>query len=453
MFYTRFRTYKPRLRGIQGNVLSIVLLLVGISLVCVVNGQRDTTLRFQPDGSFTIVVFTDLHYGEGEDLDSKNDALQRTILDAEQPDLVVYLGDFVSGWMGGSKRGWMERMMRRILAYPNEQGYKHAMLLGNHDDEADLTRTEILEMDTRISGDLSHTQVGPIQLTGSSNYHVDVLSATPGEESRVDARLWFFDSMNRGCENDSLSWGCVGTDTVAWMKDITSGGMMSPALQSLAFVHIPLPEHRFGYGDFRATGIRQEDSACPVVNTGLAEQLVYSNVSMVVSGHDHQNDFVGNIYLEGQERTNDTATRFLPGSGYSRYGDIPMLMAYGRKSGYGSYGPGDITRGARVIRLQTIQTSVDLALSEIKETRLQYPTVYSYNQYWALPPQQMHTGPFSQMQTWVANEFGSREIERRPNFKYEVQPQCYSGACSVHHVASLIVAMSLLYTIIIIFIQ
>lgn len=439
------------LRGNFGNALAIMLiLLANISLRCLATGeptrQSDTALRFRPDGSFTIVVFTDLHYGEGDDLDSKNDALQRTILDAEQPDLVVYLGDFVSGWMAGSKRGWMEDKMRRLLSYSNEQGYKHAMLLGNHDDEADLTRTEILEADMRISGDLSHTRVGPVHLTGSSNYYLDILSSVPGEESRVDARLWFFDSMNRGCESDPASWGCVGKDTVSWMKDIRSSGIMSPALQSLAFVHIPLPEHRFGYGDFRATGIRQEDSACPVVNTGLAEQLVYSNVSMVISGHDHQNDFVGNIYLEAQEGTNSTA-RFLPGSGYSRYGDIPMLMAYGRKSGYGSYGPGNITRGARVVTLQTIQTPLDLTLSENKQSRLQYP-VYSYNQYWSLSPQQMHAGPFSQMQTWVANEFGAREVEKRPSFKYEVQPRCYNGDCQ-KPISSVVVAMFLFYAIII----
>lgn len=396
------------------------------------------TVRFRSDGTYTIVVFTDLHYGEGDDLDLKNNRLQQTILDAEQPDLIVYLGDIVSGWRGGSQKGWMEQKMRTMLEYPNKKGYLHAMLLGNHDDEADLSRAEILEADVRISGDLSLTQVGPLQITGASNYYIDVLNSSPRNPAVVDARLWFFDSMNRGCENDPTSWGCVGRDTVSWMRNLTANSRIPPALQSLAFVHIPLPEHRFAYGDFRTTGIRQEDSACPVVNTGLAEQLIYSNISMVISGHDHQNDFVGNIHFQGQRMSgSDTAipegnsttssSRFLPGSGYSRNGDVPMLMAYGRKSGYGSYGPGEVARGARVIRLKTIQTPFDDLNLQYKETRFGYPS-YTYSQFWALPPQEMHSSPFSQMQTWVSNEFGIRETERRPSFKYEVQPQCYNAA-------------------------
>eukprot|EP00889_Picochlorum_renovo_P004383 jgi/Picre1/31413/NNA_006765.t1 len=134
-------------------------------------------MHFRDDGSFTLVVFSDLHYGEGADLDAKNDALQKAVLDSERPDLIIYLGDLVSGWRGGSD-GWMEGMMERILAYPNSQGYSHAMLLGNHDDEADLSRREILNMDVLLSGDLSFTRSGPFDITGASNYHVDVLSST-----------------------------------------------------------------------------------------------------------------------------------------------------------------------------------------------------------------------------------------------------------------------------------
>jgi hypothetical protein len=390
-------------------------------------------LRFREDGSFTIVVFTDLHYGEGESLDAQNDALQKTVLDAETPDLVVYLGDIVSGWKGSGKRGWMKGMLERALKYSNDAGYLHALLLGNHDDEADLTREEILLQDIESSNSmgkiLSLTEMGPLDITGASNYYLDVLS-TNNNMDWVDARLWFFDSMNRGCEDDSNSWGCVGVSTVEWMKNTSQS--IPQAMQSIGFVHIPVPEHRLGYGDFRATGIRQEDSACPTVNTGLAKELVMQNVSMVVSGHDHQNDFVGNVYISGKEiskarEKNDanTTTMFYPGSGARQYGDVPLLMAYGRKSGYGSYGPGNIARGARVIRLETVMTPFDEDV--LKESRSSLPW-YQYYSYWSLTPQMMHDGPFYKMQTWVRNEFGSKEDEVRPGFKYEVQPECYNGS-------------------------
>ena len=389
-------------------------------------------LWFRDDGSFKIVVFTDLHYGEGESLDAQNDALQKTVLDAENPDLVVYLGDVVSGWKASGKRGWMKGMLERALGYSNEQGYLHALLLGNHDDEADLNREEILLQDIEISNSmgnvLSLTQLGPLDITGASNYYLDVLNNNSNNSNnQVDARLWFFDSMNRGCEDDSNSWGCVGVSTVEWMKNTSQS--IPKVMQSVGFVHIPVPEHRLGYGDFRATGVRQEDSACPTVNTGLAKQLVMHNVSMLVSGHDHQNDFVGNVYVAGKDvysagEKSNTTTMFHPGSGARQYGDVPLLMAYGRKSGYGSYGPGNIARGARVIRLETVTTPFE---DVPKESRSSLPW-YPFYSYWSLTPQMMHDGPFYKMQTWVRNEFGSREDEARPGFKYEVQPECYNGS-------------------------
>jgi hypothetical protein len=61
------------------------------------------------------------------------------------------------------------------------------------------------------------------------------------------------------------------------------------------------------------------------------------NVNAVFVGHDHNNDFRGQIELDG-----------IP--------QLPNLM-YGRKTGFGSYGPDHgIKRGARVIELYQNQT-------------------------------------------------------------------------------------------------
>ena len=252
-------------------VLSFLVVLSGMPWPGALGLQPRLAFRNSADQTFKIVVFNDMHFGEAEDLDLESLALQRTVLDAERPDLIVFNGDIVSGWRG-RKRGWMEAKMREILAYPNSQGYPHALVLGNHDDEANLNRVQVLSEDKEISGDLSFTQVGPDDVTGASNYYLDVYSGVVGQEDRVDARLWFFDSMNRGCEGED-SWGCVGRDTVAWFSELAGndksiksgtgqlGGPGGHLLQQVAFVHIPLPEHRLGYGDFRGLGIRQEDSA------------------------------------------------------------------------------------------------------------------------------------------------------------------------------------------------
>lgn len=56
-------------------------------------GKCDETakeLSFRKDGSFTIVQFTDIHWKDGSDSDR-----QSLVLDAEQPDLVMFTGDVI----------------------------------------------------------------------------------------------------------------------------------------------------------------------------------------------------------------------------------------------------------------------------------------------------------------------------------------------------------------------
>lgn len=417
-------------------VSALWLAMVLSATLVVLAQQQPARLAFRPDKTFKVVVFADMHFGEADDKDQDSLILQRNVLDAEQPDLVVFSGDLVSGWRGHSKRGWMEQMMRKILEYPNSQGYPHAIALGNHDAEANLDRAGVLKQDRAISGDLSYSQVGPEDITGASNYYIEVHSGVSGHEDRVDLRLWFFDSMSRGCEGNSSSWGCVARDTIEWYSELNTE--LIPVGQQIAFVHIPLPEHRLGYGDFRSLNGRQEDSACPTVNTGLAKELAVNGVNMVVSGHDHQNDFVGNIHLAhglAGTKGNDTGL-FSPGSGSLEEGDLPMLMAYGRKSGYGSYGPGAISRGSRVIEFRTF-TSVE---EEQWQTR-ELANSLRPSTYYSLPPQLMHDGSFKWMDTWITDYKGVRESTPRPFFKYQVQPMCYNAASGFGSVSVLVLSL------------
>ena len=458
---------------VLGPVLPALLLVIA-HFATTVRAQQSPRLAFRSDKTFKVVVFADMHFGEANDKDQDSLLLQRNVLDAEQPDMVVFTGDLVSGWRGHKKKGWMEQMMRTILEYPNSQGYPHAIALGNHDAEANLGRVAVLKEDRAISGDLSYSQIGPEDITGASNYYVDIYSGVSGHSDRVDLRLWFFDSMGRGCEGNSSSWGCVGRDTVEWYSDLSAE--LVPVEQQIAFVHMcvivstspaclsshsphsplssctqaltpsstarassPLPEHRLGYGDFRSLDGRQEDSACPTVNTGLATVLALNGVNMVVSGHDHQNDFAGNIHLAHGETgiAEDGNGLFSPGSGSRDDGDLPLLMAYGRKSGYGSYGPGAINRGARVIQFHTFTSAEEEQFQTQRLANSLRPSTY-----YGLPPQFMHGGSFKWMETWVTDYKGAREPSTRPIYKYQVQEMCYSAAQGIRSVYATVLILA-----------
>lgn len=80
------------------------------------------------------------------------------------------------------------------------------------------------------------------------------------------------------------------------------------------------------YNDYSYFGQRGEDICCWSVNTGLFAALKEQRtVEWVSAGHDHNNDY------------------------YGKYQGINL--AYGRKTGFGSYGPANITNGARVFEV------------------------------------------------------------------------------------------------------
>lgn len=78
--------------------------------------------------------------GEDDDWDALSDRVQATVLAAEQPHLVVFSGDMVSGWAcGRSPRatpcaaGWYEARWRQLVAPVRAAGIPYAIILGNHE--------------------------------------------------------------------------------------------------------------------------------------------------------------------------------------------------------------------------------------------------------------------------------------------------------------------------------
>lgn len=227
----------------------------------------------------------------------------------------------VSGWYGQGQPGWFAQYWKHIIAPVLEAKTPYAIILGNHDDEADLSRRQILMLDKSMGGNLSFTQQGPLGVGGASNYYVNVFPSGNGSTLVPAARLWFFDSMDVGCAGFSGSWGCVTSTAVQWANDTLSKLLPVP---SLAFVHIPLPETMAAWAnDTRAVGYKGELSNCPLINTGLFNVLKSSGVGSVWSGHDHDNDYEASVES--------------------------VSIGYGRKTGYGSYGI--LVHGARIIQL------------------------------------------------------------------------------------------------------
>lgn len=285
-------------------------------------------LRFRPDGTFKITQFTDLHYGETPENDVNSVKVQDKILSIEDPDIVVMTGDSVSGyaWNSSIGSGWFAKRWAQLTSPMVQYNITWAFALGNHDDEADLSRTEIVALDQTYP--LSLTQQGPSNIHGATNYYLFVYSSDETNEVPV-AILYIFDSSDNNCENVT-GWGCVYPDQIQWYlktaADIqTKYGRIIPAL---AFFHIPVPEFMYMWNNLTTFGRLQDTGVCCFsVNTGLIDAFKQmGDVISVHCGHDHDNDFYG--LWDG------------------------IMLAYGRKTGYGGYGPPPgWLRGARILQL------------------------------------------------------------------------------------------------------
>jgi hypothetical protein len=281
------------------------------------------TLRFRDDGTFTIVQFTDTHFtssaGEIEPADTRTVALMTQILESEQPDLVMLTGDVIDGGRCTDPAAAWRMALSPIVA----KGLPWAAVFGNHDDEGRLDRVQLTALQQSIPGCLS--QRGPSHLTGVSNFVLKVLDAQ-GERSLN--HLYCLDS-NSYSKTGVGTYDWIRRDQIAWYAQTArelaeaNGGERLPAL---AFFHIPLPEYHELWDYSACYGVKYEEIAAPFVNSGLFAALHEGgDVLGTFVGHDHINDFIGTLHN--------------------------IRLAYGRATGYNTYGRAGMARGARIIRL------------------------------------------------------------------------------------------------------
>lgn len=319
-------------------------------------------LRFR-EGAFKIVQITDTHWTTGGEEDQRTRQLIEMALDREAPDLVVLTGDIIFGKDCPDPA----RALRECLAPVAGSGIPWAMVFGNHDDEGSLDSAQLLEVQQSLPGCL--TQAGPPEVPGLGNYVLSVL----GSDGLPAAHLWFFYSGNTA-PSGMGDWPWLSWRQVAWYRETSDllartfgraarSASASPSplpavlhnprhppsvhpasapmpLPALAFLHIPLPEFELVWSMGACRGEKHEEVCSGVLNSGLfAAMLEAGDVVGVFCGHEHINDFEGDLY--------------------------GIRLAYGRGSGYGTYGKEGFQRGVRGIRLlegsRSFETWVRLA--------------------------------------------------------------------------------------------
>ena len=268
------------------NLVAVVCLVMALAAGQQATAQQQT-LKFNDEGKFKIVQFTDIHWVYGSD--NSKPARERIIevLDAEKPDLVVLTGDVVTAKPA-------EKGLKEALAPIVERKIPFALTFGNHDEENDLSRKEMLAVVQSLEGNLTTTTDG---ITGVTNY---VLPIKASSDDRAAAVLYVFDSNAYSTIKGLKGYGWIEHDQIGWYKKTSAaytaanGGTPIP---SLAFFHIPIPEYHEAVQNESnfMVGTRKERACSAEVNSGLGTaMLAAGDVMATFVGHDHVNDYAVN---------------------------------------------------------------------------------------------------------------------------------------------------------------
>ncbi|MDE6140568.1 MAG: metallophosphoesterase [Alistipes sp.] len=241
-------------------------------------------LRFSDDGRFKIVQFTDAHVrcDKPDEMAKTVDRLEWIIAE-ENPDLVVFTGDVVTG--RPAVKAW-----RAILAPVAKSGVPFVVVYGNHDREQDLKETELAQVITAFPNSLNIKSDDRL-----ADMAVEVL-ARDGDS--VAAVLYCLDSHDYSTVDGIKGYGWIGFDQIDWYRKLSraytaaNGGRPLP---SYAFFHIPLPEYAeaCAASEKSVRGIRREDECAPKINTGMfAAMKECGDVVATFVGHDHDNDYI-----------------------------------------------------------------------------------------------------------------------------------------------------------------
>jgi len=319
------------------------LLIIFLAINTLAQAKTKVNLCFKPDKTFKIAQFTDVHWDDNAPNCKETEATFKMVVDTEKPDLILLTGDIVT--YNPAKKGWIS--ISKIL---KETGIPWTLVLGNHDDETELTREAIFKLLEPMPGFIGET--GPKNISGVGNY---VLSIQSASSANTSALIYCFDSHAYPKDKKLGNYDWIKFDQLGWYRmksaDYTKNNAGNP-LPALAYFHIPLPEIEKAYGTKNSTGTKNESNGSSDINSGLLASFIeMKDVMGVFFGHDHENNYIGKV--------------------------SEIALGYGQVTGSNAYGSFD--RGSRIVELRQGERTFNTWLRTGKGAILPYNYPFGYS--------------------------------------------------------------------------
>ncbi len=295
-------------------ILALILALIlslGAFSVSALAAEAEDTLQFGDDGKFTVLHLTDIQ--DTYAFNAKTRKYINTILNMTNPDLIVLGGDNIAGFGSGFSCG-AEKAINHFMSIFEERGIKVAIVFGNHDDEGQATKQDMMAMYEKYDCFVGCTGFTDGERVG--NYNLPIRSS---DGSRDAFNLWLVDSGTYRNLNDDEGYAAVNKATLDWYTETSlaleeANGAKVP---SLMFQHIIVPEiydalvevdeGTEGAVEYKPTedsetkyyvlpeGAKGQLLECPCPPLYTEGQFETAkergDVLAIVTGHDHTNTF------------------------------------------------------------------------------------------------------------------------------------------------------------------
>lgn len=268
-----------------------LLLLLLVSALIQPAWAAKPGLKCRPDGTFKVVMFSDLHHGAT--VDPRTLAAMGQILDQEGPDMVVIGGDCIAGGSCDTVQDVNDAI--HAVGEPMEQRkIAWAIVFGNHDQEhfpkTKLGKEEVIGIYASYPCNLNVRGTNQIHGVGNDDLLVEDSAGT-----RLVFCLWLLDSGEYAAGAvDGYEW--IHTDQADWYYRTSKAleARYGRKIPGIMFFHIPLREFAEMALGKKFEGERNEPECPSQINGGLfAAVLDRGDVKGIFCGHDHTNDYVG----------------------------------------------------------------------------------------------------------------------------------------------------------------
>lgn len=212
-----------------------------MSLVLESFAYDNENLKFNSNGEFTILMFTDIEENEMPMSDSMD--LLYAAVEKTNPDLIVYNGDNISVKAGDNSPSNVEKAVEAITKPAVDNNIPFVVIFGKKDAESGVSIDKQLEIYENINGCMVGKKC--VSTSGNGAYNIPIKSST-NEENVFN--LWFFNSCllneNEGSlfEASEIEQAERQNDWYEQKSESLKADNNGKTLPSIVFQHEPVQE-------------------------------------------------------------------------------------------------------------------------------------------------------------------------------------------------------------------